>query len=53
MEKICEANGIKDKIAIRTVINECEGDIRRLDRNYLKAETMKHLKKYSKSLKAA
>jgi DNA transposition AAA+ family ATPase len=53
IEKICEANGIKDKIAIRTVINECEGDIRRLDRNYLKAETMKHLKKYSKSLKAA
>lgn len=48
IENICKENGIVDKLQIRTVINECEGDIRRLDRNYLKAETLRMYSKYSK-----
>lgn len=37
IKDICLANGITDANSIRVVQNECDGDIRRLDRNYLKA----------------
>lgn len=43
IKQVCLANGIDEAPAITTVQNECEGDIRRLDRNYLKAEMKNNL----------
>lgn len=34
--QICQANGIVDELDINTIYNEYEGDLRRVDRNYIK-----------------
>lgn len=53
ISNICKANGITDSNRIQTVINECEGDVRRLDRNYLKDEIKRMYKQNFKPTKAA
>lgn len=48
IEAICKANGITEPEEINTVINECGGDLRRVERNFLKAKL-----KANRKLKAA
>lgn len=38
IEAICKANGITDPVEVNTIINECNGDLRRVERNFLKAK---------------
>lgn len=47
--EICYANGISEQEDISKIINECNGDLRRVERNFLK----KKAKDKSKQLKAA
>lgn len=48
IEQICKANGITDPEEVNTIINECHGDLRRVERNFLKAKM-----KSKRNLKAA
>lgn len=38
IEAICKANGITDPEEVNLIINECNGDLRRVERNFLKAK---------------
>ncbi|MBN8668736.1 MAG: ATP-binding protein [Chitinophagales bacterium] len=49
IELICKENEITDPIEINTIINEANGDLRRVERNFLKNK----LKSNRKNLKAA
>lgn len=43
--QICRANGVTDPEDVNTIINECNGDLRRVERNFLKAKMInKHRK---------
>ncbi len=43
--QICRANGVTDPEDVNAIINECNGDLRRVERNFLKAKMIsKHRK---------
>lgn len=42
--EICRENGITDPEQVNTIINECYGDLRRVERNFLKDKMKRNLK---------
>ncbi len=49
LTQICKANGITDTEEVNKIINECGGDLRRVERNFLKNKLVQN----RKNLKAA
>ncbi|MBU7576608.1 MAG: ATP-binding protein [Flavihumibacter sp.] len=49
VEELCHANGIKDTETVHAIFNDCDGDLRRVERHFLKAKA----KERRKTLKVA
>lgn len=41
IKELCHVNAINDAEEIARIINECNGDLRRVDRNFLRRESMR------------